>query len=191
MRKIIGFRLAPRVKELQRRARKANLSLAGAGLDEVALEALLERAVKAANPAVLFDTFSQPDADHALLASIPGLAYSLVLASLGEGFEAFRQKAAQEEPATAELWPVAQELLLDEAARFATALLEDEAAKESCELSPFTPLSEPAAVEAALKKLDGAKISVCLSEGRLSPPATIALSLSWLSKSRSKGKGKG
>ena len=191
MRKIIGFKLPARVKELQRRARKAGLRVCESRVDEAPLGRLLERAVKASTPSVLFETFSHPDPEQALLSSMPGLAYSLVLVTLGSGFDAFREQTAREDPSTACLWPLIQDVLLDEATRFATALLEDEAARESCELSPFTTLSGAAALGAALKKLEFAKIGVALSEdGGLLPGASAAVSLSWLSKSKSKGKSK-
>ena len=190
MRKIIGFKLPLRVKELQRRARKAGIGLSAAGLDEAALASLLARAGRACTPSVVFDTFSHPDPEGALLNSMPGLAYSLVLVTLGKGFEDFRETAAREDPPSAPLWPVAQEVLLEEAVRFATSLLDDEAARESCELSPITTLAQASEVEAALKKLDGSKIGVSLEGGRLKPPATLAVSLSWLSKSKTRGKSK-
>ena len=190
MRKIIGFKLPVRVKELQRRARKVGIRHPESRADEAALGRLLERAVKASTPSVLFETFSHPDPEQALLSSMPGLAYSLVLVTLGKGFEAFREEEGRQDPATAPLWPLIQDVLLDEATRFATALLEDEAARESCELSPITTLAGEAALAAALVKLESSKIGVGLSEGRLVPCASAAVSLSWLSKSKAKGKSK-
>lgn len=178
MRKIIGFKLSLKAKELQRRAKKAKVDLAGAGLDEAGVQGLLDGLSKSLKPAVLFDTFSHPDAEQPLLSPMPGLAYSLILATLGE------VSGAPEA-----VWPVIRDMALDECVRFASALIEDEAAKDSCELSPITPLSDSAALEAAVKKLDGAKIGVSAAEGRLSPEASAAVSLSWLAKSKAK-KGK-
>lgn len=190
MRKIIGFKLSLRVRDIQRRARKAQFDLASAGLGEPELEALLAQAAKAVTPAVLFDTFSHPDPDQALLSPIPGLAYSLVLATLGGGLEKLKEKAREENPSLLPLWSISEEAALEESLRFATSLIEDEAARDSCELSPITPLSEARALEAAVRKLEGSKIGVGLSGERLSPSASISVSLSWLSKSKARGKPK-
>lgn len=188
MRKIIGFKLALRLKEIQRRAKRARFDLATSGLQEPELQPLLDRAIKALKPAVLFETFPHPDPDQQLLSPMPGLAYSLVLSSLGEGLGELRESTRRENPAQLSLWDIAEEAALDEAVRFAAALLEDEAAKESCELSPITALTEPAALEAAVRKLEGPKIGVGLDSGKLSPPASAACSLSWIAKSKAKGK---
>lgn len=187
MRKIIGFKLALKVREIQRRAKKSKLDLEAAGLGEGELQDLLDQAAKAIIPAVLFDTFSDPE-DQSLLSPMPGLAYSLVLATLGCGLENLKDKSRQENPLPPALWSLVEESALKESLRFATSLIEDEAAKDSCELSPITPLAEPSALEAALRKLEGAKIGVSLSEGRLVPSASLAVSLSWLSKSKARGK---
>lgn len=188
MRKIIGFKIALRLKEIQRRAKRARFDLATAGLQEPELQPLLDRAVKAFTPAVLFETFPPADPDQALLSPMPGLAYSLVLTSLGKGLSEFKAKTREDNPAHLPLWDIAEETALDEAVRFAAALLEDEAARESCELSPINALTAAPALEAAVRKLEGAKIGVGLDDGRLKPAASAACSLSWLAKSKSKGK---
>jgi hypothetical protein len=166
VRKIIGFKLQLRLKDIP----------------------LLEKAARTLKPAVLFDTYAHPDPDQAALSPMPGLAYSLVLTSLGKGLADFREKSRQESPQQVPLWDLAEEAALDEAMRFATAILEDEAARESCLLSPLTTLSEPAALETVVRKLDGAKIGVALDSGKLAPSASAACSLSWLSKTKGRGK---
>ena len=188
MRKVIGFKLQLRLKEIQRRAKRARFDLASNGLGEPELQPMLDRAVRALKPAVLFDTYAHPDADQAVLSPIPGLAYSLVLASLGAGLTAEREKTAQDNPAHLPVWDLAEEAALDEAIRFATAILEDEAVKESCELSPLTPLSDAAVLETMMKKLDASKIGVSTEGGKLKPAASAACSLSWLSKTKGRGK---
>ncbi|MDE2038481.1 MAG: hypothetical protein KGO96_03070 [Elusimicrobia bacterium] len=188
MRKIIGFKLPHKVKEIQRRAKRAGLDLEALGLSEPELCLLLEGAARALKPAVLFDTFSQPDADAPALAPVQGLAYSLVLATLGPGFSAEREKARRESPERLPLWELAQQVALEEAVRFATAILEDEAAKESCELSPLSPISEASALGALVRKLDGSKIGVEASGGALTPEATTACGVSWLSKTKARGR---
>ncbi|OGS41171.1 MAG: hypothetical protein A2506_00750 [Elusimicrobia bacterium RIFOXYD12_FULL_66_9] len=185
MRKIKGFKLVLRPHEVKRRAKKAGLE--AAGLAEPALNKFLERAAKGLVPGVLFDTFGATDADHELLSPMPGLAYSLILASVGDGFAPIQEKEAS---APAGLWPVLTEVALDEAVRFASNIIADEAEKDNCELSPLTTLSEGSALEAVLRKLDGAKLGVTALEGRLSPSASVAVSLSWLAKSKAKGRSK-
>ena len=185
MRKIKGFKLVLRPHEVKRRAKKAGLDLEAAGLPEPVLLKTLERLAKALAPGVLFDTFGVPDPDQPLLSPMPGLAYSLIIASLGNGFEAVREKEAA---LPAALWPVLDETALDECVRFASGLLADEAAKDNCELSPISPIGAPEALDAAVRKLDGAKLGVSLNEGRLTPAASLAVSLSWLAKSKAKGR---
>lgn len=185
MRKIKGFKLPLRPHEVKRRAKKAGVDLEAAGLPDPALNKLLERAAKGLAPGVLFDTYAHPDPDVKLLSPMPGLAYSLILASLGDGFAAAR---AADTAVPAPLWPVLEETALDEAVRFAVNLLADDAEKDGCELSPLTPLADPAALEAALRKLEGAKLGVSLEGGRLSPAASLCVSLSWLAKSKAKGR---
>lgn len=188
MRKIIGFKLPLRLKEIQRRAKKAGVALEAAGLDEPRLQALLAEAARSVKPGVVFDTFSGPDPDQPALSPLPGLAFSLVVATLGAAYEAFEQNNTR--PELEGLWPVLREAALDEAVRFAAGLINDEAVLESCELSPITPLTEPAAIETALRKLDGAKLGVSFADGRLLPAPSCVVSLSWLSKSKTKGKSK-
>ena len=187
MRKIKGFKLVLRPHEVRRRARKAGLDLEAAGLTEPVLNKTLDRLAKAPAPGVLFDTFGQPDAEQSLLSSMPGLAYSLILASLGDaGFPAaVREKEAALPEA---LWPVLVETALDECVRFASNILADEAEKDNCELSPITPLSGAEALEAAVRKLDGAKLGIGVEDGRLVPACSLAVSLSWLAKSKAKGR---
>ena len=188
MKKVIGFKISLRIKEIQRRAKKAKVDLAAIGLQEPELQPLLASAEKTLKPAVLFDTFAAPDPDQTALSPMPGLAYSLVLATLGEGLSKPREKARQEAPAQLPLWDIAEEAALDEAVRFATTLLEDEAARESCELSPISPIAEAGALELVARKLEGSKIGVSVAEGKLVPAASVACSVSWLSKTKSRGK---
>jgi hypothetical protein len=186
VRKIKGFKLALRPHEVRRRARKAGLDLEAAGLPEPVLDKTLDRLAKTLSPGVLFDTFGHPDPDQPILSPMPGLAYSLILASLGAGFPpALRER---ETALPAALWPVLDETALDECVRFASNILADEAEKDNCELSPITALAEGPALEAAVRKLDGGKLGVAVDGGRLAPAASLAVSLSWLAKSKAKGR---
>lgn len=186
MRKIKGFKLPLRPHEVKRRARKAGVDLEAAGLGaEPALLRFLDRASKSLNAGVLFETFAHPDPDVKLLSPLPGLAYSLVLANLGAAFGPIKVK----EPSIPEaLWPVLEETALDEAVRFASNLLADDAEKDGCELSPINELSPGEALETAVRKLDGAKLGVAVEGGRLTPAASLCVSLSWLAKSKAKGR---
>lgn len=187
MRKIKGFKLVLRPHEVARRARKAGIDLEAAGLPEPVLAKTLERIAKTVVPGVLFDTFGHPDADQPVLSPLPGLAYSLILASLGE--PSFPAAAREKETAVpAALWPLLEETALHECVRFATNILADEAEKDNCELSPINVLAEGSALEAVVRKLDGAKLGAAVQDGRLSPKASLAVSLSWLAKSKAKGR---
>ncbi|PIR15289.1 MAG: hypothetical protein COV48_15180 [Elusimicrobia bacterium CG11_big_fil_rev_8_21_14_0_20_64_6] len=186
MRKIKGFKLTLRPHVIKQRAKKARIDLEAAGLPDLALNKFLERAAKALAPGVVFDTFGHPDADQPLLSPMPGLAYSLILAGLGEGFAPIRNTEAS---VPEKLWPILEEHALDEAIRFASGLIADEAEKDNCELSPLNEITAPEALEAALRKLDAtAKLGVALDGGRLTPSASLAVSQSWLAKSKAKGR---
>lgn len=186
MRKIKGFKLTLRPHVVKQRSKKFKVDIEAAGLNDLVLGKFLERAAKSLVPGVVFDTFGHPDAEATLLSPMPGLAYSLILASLGDGFAAIR---AKETDIPEGLWPLLEEHALDEAVRFASTLISDEAEKDNCELSPLNPLSTAEALEAALRKLDGtAKLGVSLADGRLSPAASLAVSQSWLAKSKAKRK---
>lgn len=186
MRKIKGFKLTLRPHAIKQRSKKARLDLEAAGLSDLVLNKFLERAAKTLTPGVVFDTFGHPDADQPLLSPMPGLAYSLILAGLGDGFTSIRDK---EHEIPEKLWPILEEHALDEAVRFASSLIADEAEKDNCELSPLNPISTAEALEAALRKLDAeAKLGVKLDVGRLFPATSIAVSQSWLAKSKAKGR---
>lgn len=186
MRKIKGFKLTLRPHVIKQRAKKARINLEAAGFGELPLAKFLERAAKSLAPGVVFDTFGHLDADGPLLSPMPGLAYSLILAGLGDGFASIRGK---ESAIPDDLWPILEDHALDEAVRFASALIADEAEKDNCELSPLNAITADASLEAALRKLDaGAKLGVRLDAGRLSPAASIVVSQSWLAKLKAKGR---
>ena len=186
MRKIKGFKLTLRPHVVKQGAKKERLDLEAAGLGDLPLAKFLERAAKTLAPGVVFDTFGHPDADQSLLSPMPGLAYSLILAGLGDGFLPLRDK---ETAIPEKLWPILEEHALDEAVRFASVLISDEAEKDNCELSPLNEISSPEALEAALRKLDaGNKLGVSFAEGRLTPAASLVVSQSWLAKSKAKGR---
>jgi hypothetical protein len=186
VRKIKGFKLTLRPHVVKQRSKKAKIDLEAAGLNDLVLGKFLERGAKALSPGVVFDTFGHPDSDQPLLSPLPGLAYSLILASLGESFGPFRAKEGE---IPEKLWPLLEEHALDEAVRFASALIADEAEKDNCELSPLNPIASADALEAALRKLDAsAKLGVTFADGRLSPAASLAVSQSWLAKSKAKRK---
>ena len=109
-----------------------------------ALSKEIEAAVKLLAPAVLYESFpgsTAADASSKLLAPIPGVAFSLVLATLGESIGAKKRELEGSDPQRARLWAIICESALAEAVRFASSLIETEAALENCELSPLNPLS--------------------------------------------------
>lgn len=185
MRKIRGFKLVLRPHEVKRRAKKAGRELEAAGMSDPLLAQTLERLARTLTPGVLFDTFGAPDPEQPLFTPLPGLAYSLILASLGDGFGPARAAQAAL-PET--LWPILEETALDECVRFACAIIADEAEKDNCELSPITALTGAEALGAAVRKLSGDKLGVALAGDRLAPAASAAVSLSWLAKSKMKGR---
>lgn len=188
MRKIIGFKLSLRAHEIKRRAKKAKLDLDALGLgQEPILQKRLEEIAGRLTPGVLFESFRHPDPDADVLSPMPGLAYSLILATLGQSLDELKAKAAAQ-PGGEAFWNMLGQAALDETIRFAASLISEEAAKDACELSPITPLSAPEALQAVLRKIDGAKVGVRLEEGGLRPHASAVVSLSWLSKSKAKGK---
>ncbi|MBI5629423.1 MAG: hypothetical protein HY921_00915 [Elusimicrobia bacterium] len=191
MRKIIGFKLALSPRDIQRRAKKAQVALDALAMGEAELQKLSGEAAKMLRPGLLFDTFAHPDPEQSLLSPIPGLAYSLALITLGEGWLEVAADLGAQTPSLACLMPLIRDSALDESLRFASSLIEEEAKKDSCELSPISKLSEPAALEAALRKLEGAKIGLSLADGALSPQPALACALSWVAKAKSRSKGSG
>ena len=186
MRKIKGFKLTLRPHEVKRRAKKSRIDLEAEGLSDPVLAIFLERAAKTLAPGVVFDTFGHPDPDQPLLSPMPGLAYSLILAGLGDAFTPLKET---ETAIPAGLWTILEEHALDEAVRFASGIIADEAEKDGCELSPLTPLVELGALAAALRKLDGAaKLGVSVEDSKLFPTPSLIVSQSWLAKSKAKGR---
>lgn len=182
MKKIRGFKLALRLKEVQRRGKKGGL--AAELISDECVCALSEAVLKALSPGVLFETVKKEEA--ALFSPLPGLAASLVVATLGPGFDAFREATVREAPAKAPLLDLMREALLDEAVRFAASLIEDEAAAEACELSPWSAVTDAEALAEVVRRLDGGKIGVSLTPQGLSPAATAAAAISWLAKGKSR-----
>ncbi|MBI5211715.1 MAG: hypothetical protein HY927_17230 [Elusimicrobia bacterium] len=197
MKKVKGFRLELRPKEVLRLAKKEGLDLGPLGGPD-GLPVQLAQAAPLLSPAIVYDSFpgvksgapgpgTEGLAARTLgLAPIPGVAFSLILATLGDGLASRRRGFQESEPARCRLWELIARCALNEAVRFAAGLIESEAALENCELSPSSPLSGNDALASVLDCLDCAKIGVSLGDSGLIPSDSSALSLSWLSKSRSK-----
>jgi hypothetical protein len=178
MRKIVGFKINLRAWEIQRRAKKAEIPFSEKTQDEI--QALLDQTASSLKPATLFETFSCDDSAQKAFFPFTGIAYSLVLSTLGEpGNWAI-------DPALAKQEALILEFALEECRKFAVGILESEAKLEACELSPLISLTNPEAIEAAVQKLDGKKIGVSFLEGRLSPHASGASILNWVSKIKRK-----
>ncbi len=189
MKKIRGFKLNLRLKELQRRAKKAKLDLASLGFEgDASLSAWIGSASAAASPAVLYDSFPAGGQHTPGLTSMPGLAYSLCISTLGADWELLRERSLEDKPALAPLFEIATEAALEEAVRFVSGLVEEEAKAERCALSPIQFITETPALQAVLSRLEGHKIGVAMGESALRPACSIAFSLSWLAKSRTRAK---
>ena len=187
MRKIRGFKLKLRVKDMQRRAKRAKLDLGALGLTgEPQLQAWLDRLSATAAPAVLFDSF--PGEEATGLSPMPGLACSLAVATLGPDLDSFAERLPLERPAESKLFELAAKAALEESVRFVLALVEGEATEERCVLSPIQYLDGREQLGAILAKLEGHKIGVALGENGLRPRQSTAFSASWLAKSKSRTK---
>ncbi len=188
MRKIIGFRIEVKPWQIERRAKKARLNLDEEGFSPEAVETLLAKVRQTAVPAVLYETFPAAAPELAKLSPLPGLAFSLILATAGEPFERFAETLRSQGPSHGAVAAFIEEAALDEILRFATGLISEDAGKEACALSPLSTLTDEDSLRAVLSKLDGSKIAVNLLAGRLQPRPSRAASLAWISKSKAKGK---
>lgn len=187
-RKIRGFKLNIRIKEVQRRAKKARIDLTAAGLEsEAALTKLIDEFAAGSVPSALYYSFP---AQGGTLSPVPGLAYSLGLATLGADLDAFIEQAALKTAAQTPVLEIIAATAMEEATSFILGLVEEEAKEERCELSPIQRLTDAAAVKDVLAKLEGHKIGVAVAEdGRFRPVHTTAFSVSWLARSaRSKSR---
>jgi hypothetical protein len=187
MTKIRRFKLELRPRELARRAKKAKLDPAAAGLPgEPDLAAFALRFQKSMEPAVVYQSFG-PDHPRAPLAPVAGLGFSLGIATLGAGPEAFEAALLENrEEAKAPLARLARELALEDAIQFVLGLLKQEADDEECDLSPVAPLHDAAALDAALQELQAGRIGVSTVDGRWNPLCTSAFSVSWIARPKSK-----
>ncbi len=176
MRKIVGFRINLRAWELLRRAKKEGITLE---VPQEALQSDLDRIVKSLKPAILFETFGVDDADQKTFSPISGIAYSLILATIGE-------PALPLQPVSIGSETLVWEMALEECRKFAVEIISSEAQKDSCELTPVSLLLAPEIQEAAIRKMDGSKIGVSFQEGRMAPLLSSVASLSWISKIKKK-----
>ncbi len=188
MRKIIGFRIEIKPWQIERRAKKAGLNLKEEGFSPEAVEALITKARQSVVPAVLYDTFPGATPELSKLSPLPGLAFSLILATAGDPLHRFVETLRGEGPAMGTVASLIEDAALDEVLRFTTGLIAEDAGREACALSPLSPLADEESLRAVLSKLDGSKISVSLTGGRLQPRPSRAASLAWISKSKAKGK---
>ena len=198
MRKIRGFKLGLRIKDIQRRAKKAGVDLKGLGLDtDDALTMLIDQFSCRARPSVLYESFpaegaKAPPPENGLsataLSPMPGLAYTLTLTTLGPNLDSYIEERFLSFPGLNPVFNLLTQAALDDAARFVLALVEEEAREERCELSPLQYATEPAVLQTIIAKLAGHKIGVTASESGLKPARTVAFSLSWVARSKSRAK---
>ncbi len=176
MRKIVGFKIHLRAWELLRRAKKAGSPLE---VSQETLENDLDRIAKSLKPAILFETFGVDDPDQKNFSPVSGIAYSLILATIGEISSPLQPVSVGSETL---VW----EMALDECRKFAVEIINSEAQKDSCELSPVSLLLTPEIVAAAVKKMDGSKIGIGFQDGRITPLLSSVAALSWVSKIKKK-----
>ncbi|MBI3548316.1 MAG: hypothetical protein HY078_04600 [Elusimicrobia bacterium] len=196
MRKIKGFKLNLRVKEVQRRAKKVKLDLGAIGLgDEPSLTKLAEDFSKKAKPSVVYDSFSPDGAKGPAEAAaapkvspLPGLAYSLAVATLGADADAFIEERCAGNESLRPVLGIMAQTALDEAARFVTSLLEEEAKAEQCELSPLQYATDAAALQSIVGRLEAHKINVATADAGLRPTASCAFGLSWVARTKSRAR---
>ncbi len=176
MRKIVGFKIQLRAFELMRRAKKSGLALE---VSQEAVQGDLDRIAKSLKPAILFDTFGIEDPDRKVFSPVSGIAYSLILATIGEASSPLEPVSVGHETL---IW----EMALEECRKFAVEIISSEAQKDSCELSPVSLLLAPEIQEAAVKKMDAGKIGMSFQDGRLTPLLSSVASLAWVSKIKKK-----
>jgi hypothetical protein len=187
VRKIRKFKMELRVRELARRAKKAKLDLAAAGLaSEAELAGFAAEFQKALEPAVVYQSFG-PDHPEAGLAPVSGLGFSLGIATIGRGAEAFSAALLEKrQEGKAPLARLAAELALEDAVAFVLGLLKQEADEDECDLSPVGPLRETTALAAAARELQAERIGVSVANERFEPLSTSAFSVSWIARPRSR-----
>ena len=187
MRKIRGFKLNLRPKEIQRKAKKSKVDLGALKMDtEASLTALIGEFSKSAKASVLYESF--PAEEQNFLAPVPGLAYSLCLATLGQEIDSYIELARQQTPERDPLLTIMAQTAIEDATRFVLGLVEDEAKAEHCELSPIQVLTENSALTAIVSRLEGHKINVAVADAGLRPTHTTAFSLSWMTRSKSRSR---
>lgn len=190
MKKIKGFKLALRPRDIQRRAKSIKLDLEALGLkEESALEDRLASLRARLKPAVLYETF-RAEAAGSLprWAPMPGVAASGAVVTLGVEMDRLLDSAATEPEAQGRFLGLLCDAALDEAVRFVLSLVEEEAKEEKCDLSPLSLVTEPSSLKALLDTLSSQKIGVGLSDGGLVPSSSRAFGVSWLAKSKAKAK---
>ncbi|MBI4056903.1 MAG: hypothetical protein HY399_05070 [Elusimicrobia bacterium] len=197
--KIKRFKITLREREILRRAKKKKMDLALTGFNtEGEVQTFLQSLPSLLQPAVLYDSFS-PDTIQRLsessarsfsdpsfvnaLSPVPGLAFSVGIATLGNRISEFSQSlGGSEQPLRAELVALAKEVALEEATQFALSLIEGEAKEEKCELSPIQNITDPSLLQTLFVELETEKIGVAWKENQPMPLATTAFSVSWLAK---------
>ena len=197
MTKIKGFKVNLRIREIQRRAKRAKLDLGalGLGTDE-ALSELGKSFFAKTKPAVIYGSFAAegvkgPAEKTAAPAfsPLPGLAYSIAAVTLGPNTGAFIEERVQAAPELRPVLDITAQAALEEAVGFVLSMLEDSAKEEQCELSPIQYLTEGPGLGALVEKLEGHKIGIAVSDSGVSPAHSRAFSVSWLAprtKSRAK-----
>lgn len=215
MRKIKRFKISVHHKEIARRIRKAGLDLPSAGIpDDIAFREFVAGLASGMEPAVVFDSFPSGSDEWKHITSMPGLAFSAGVVTLGAAVEEKLRPLHATEPAVAA--KVALRVFLEDAVSFVLDLIQEEASREGLELGPIEYLalppadpytsvlsdkaksarpceknqnagdSRPETLSALTRRLEASKIGVEWDCGNLRPEHTALFSVPWLSKRKSR-----
>lgn len=186
MRKIRDFNMRLPFKEIRRRALRG-AEAPPPGFDDARLIAILDRAEKGLKPSVLFESYGPDSPETAALSPVPGLAYTVAVATLGPAFPVALDELRTEHPGSGKVLEAAAAVAGERAVQFVLSLIKDEVEDERCELSPIHYITDPEALGLVLSKLDGAKVGVALEAGHLAPGHSRAFCVSWIARKGRRG----
>lgn len=186
MRKIRDFNMRLPFKEIRRRALRG-AEAPPPGFDDARLIAILDRAEKGLKPSVLFESYGPDSPETAALSPVPGLAYTVAVATMGPSFPHILDELRTEHPGSGKILDAAAAVAGERAVQFVLSLIKDEVEDERCELSPIHYITDPDALSLVLSKLDGAKVGVTLEAGHLAPGQSRAFCVSWIARKGRRG----
>ena len=190
IRKIKKYKIPVRPFGVLRHLKKKINLEPGREPEDKALESEISKAKKSLVPCALYGTFSRaetPESLAALWKQAPdkSLSLSFILSTIGKSIEGEIESAAkgQDPLPGAVLDSIARESL-EQSFHFVSRILNEEAQEESCELSPFLPVSgEP--LKDVFQVLEAPKADILLGDsGQISPFFTGARFSFWTPKGK-------